>query len=59
MQRLIRWRIALPYLILLILSMAVFTAFVVNTIHRGEQDRWQSQSLETAHAIALQAEGFS
>ena len=58
MQRLIRWRIALPYLILLILSMAVFTAFVVNTIHRGEQDRWQSQSLETAHAIALQAEGL-
>jgi two-component system phosphate regulon sensor histidine kinase PhoR len=58
MQRLIRWRIALPYLILLIISMAVFTAFVVNTIHQQELDRWQSQSLETAQSIAQQAAGL-
>ncbi len=58
MQRLIRWRIALPYLILLIISMAVFTAFVVNTIHQQEQERWHTQSLETAQSIALQAQGL-
>ena len=58
MRPLIRWRIALPYLILLMLSMAVFTAFVVNTIHQQELDRWQSQSLETAQSFALQTAGF-
>ncbi|MBG0788650.1 MAG: PAS domain-containing protein [Anaerolineaceae bacterium] len=58
MQRLIRWRIALPYLILLILALAVFTSFVVNTIRQQEQDRWQSQSLATAQSIALQAQGL-
>jgi len=58
MQRLIRWRIALPYLILLIISMAVFTAFVVNTIHQQEQERWQAQTLETAQSIASQAQGL-
>jgi len=56
MRRLIRWRIALLYLFLLILSMVVFTAFVVNTINQQELDRWQSQSLETAQSIALQAQ---
>lgn len=58
MRRLIRWRIALPYLVLLVLSMAAFTAFVVNTIHQQELDRWQSQSLETAQSIARQAVDF-
>ncbi len=58
MHRLIRWRIALPYLILLILSLAVFTGFVVNTIRQQEQDRWQSQSLATAQSIGLQAQGL-
>jgi len=56
MRRLIRWRIALPYLLLLIISMVVFTAFVVNTIHQQELDRWQTQSLEAAQSIALQAQ---
>ncbi len=54
MRPLIRWRIVLPYLVLLILSMAVFTAFVVNTIHQQELDRWQVRSLETAQSFALQ-----
>ena len=54
MRPLIRWRIVLPYLVLLILSMAVFTAFVVNTIHQQELDRWQVQSLETAQSFAQQ-----
>ena len=58
MHRLIRWRIALPYLILLNLSLAVFTGFVVNTIRQQEQDRWQSQSLATAQSIGLQAQGL-
>ncbi|QRN82892.1 PAS domain-containing protein [Chloroflexota bacterium] len=58
MQRLIRWRIALPYIALLILSLAVFTGFVVNTIRQQEKDRWHSQSLETAQSIALQAQGL-
>lgn len=58
MRPLIRWRIVLPYLVLLILSMAVFTAFVVNTIHQQELDRWRVQSLETAQSFALQTAGL-
>jgi two-component system phosphate regulon sensor histidine kinase PhoR len=55
MQREIRWRIILPYLILLILSVTVFTLLVSNHIRRQEIDRWQVQSMDTARVIALEA----
>jgi two-component system phosphate regulon sensor histidine kinase PhoR len=55
MQREIRWRIILPYLVLLILSVTVFTLLVSNHIRQQETDRWQVQSLDSAQVIALAA----
>ncbi|MCB2214222.1 cell wall metabolism sensor histidine kinase WalK [bacterium] len=55
MQREIRWRIILPYLILLILSVTVFTLLVTNHIRQQETERWQDQSLDSAQVIALAA----
>ena len=55
MQRHIRWRIALPYLILLIITMAVFTLLGVNHIRQQETIRREQQLLDMAQVIALQA----
>lgn len=55
MQRRIRWRIALPYLILLVVAMTIFTILIVNHLRYQEEIRWQEQLLDTAQMIALQA----
>ena len=55
MQRRIRWRIALPYLILLILTVTVLTSLSVTYIRQQETLRWQRQLVDTAQFVALQA----
>lgn len=55
MQRRIRWRIALPYLILLILTVTVLMVLTMNHVRQQEELRWQQQLLDTAQVIALQA----
>jgi two-component system phosphate regulon sensor histidine kinase PhoR len=55
MQRRIRWRIALPYLILLVVMMTVFGLLTVNHIRQEEQILWQTQWLRTARLLAAQA----
>ncbi len=55
MQRQIRWRIVLPYLILLAVSMIVFTVLIVNLIRQQEDTQWQNQSLDTARMVAREA----
>jgi two-component system, OmpR family, phosphate regulon sensor histidine kinase PhoR len=56
MQRQIRWRIALPYLILLVLTLVVFTGLVVNHIRREEEKHWESQLTNTAEMLAARAQ---
>ncbi|MDY6873063.1 MAG: ATP-binding protein [Chloroflexota bacterium] len=55
MQREIRWRIILPYLVLLILSVTVLTLLVTSHIRQQEAERWRVQSLDSARVIALAA----
>ena len=55
MQRRIRWRIALPYLILLILTVTVLTSLSVTYIRQQETLRWQQQLVDMAQFVALQA----
>lgn len=55
MQRRIRWRIALPYLILLVVAMTIFTILIVNHLRYQEEIRCQEQLLDMAQMIALQA----
>ncbi len=55
MQRRIRWRIALPYLILLVVMMTVFSLLIVNHIRQEEQNLWQRQLMRTALVIENQA----
>jgi two-component system phosphate regulon sensor histidine kinase PhoR len=54
MQRRIRWRIALPYLILLIATVTVLTSMSVTYIRQQESFRRQQQLVNTAQLIALQ-----
>lgn len=55
MRRRIRWRIALPYLILLIVTVTVLTVMSVNHVRQQESLRRQQQLLETAQLISSQA----
>ncbi len=55
MQRQIRWRIALPYLILLVVMMTVFSLLTVSHIRQEERALWQSQWVRTARLLASQA----
>ena len=55
MLRRIRWRIALPYLILLIATVTVLTSMSVTHIRQQESFRCQQQLVNTAQFIALQA----
>lgn len=56
MRRRIRWRIALPYLILMVAMMVVFTALTIHHIRQEEYDRWEDQLLNTAQLIASETE---
>lgn len=51
MRRLIRWRIALPYLVLLAAALILLSAFVARRIRQHEAAREQSRLLETAQFI--------
>jgi two-component system phosphate regulon sensor histidine kinase PhoR len=55
MQRQVRWWIVVPYLILLAVSMTVFTTLIVNLVRQQENSQWQDQSLDTAQMIARDA----
>ncbi len=55
MQRRIRWRIALPYLILLIATVTVLTFMSVTYIRQQESLRCQRQLVNTVQLVALQA----
>jgi two-component system phosphate regulon sensor histidine kinase PhoR len=55
MLRRIRWRIALPYLILLIATVTVLISMSVTHIRQQESFRCQQQLMNTAQLIALQA----
>ena len=52
MHRRIRWRIALPYLILMVVMMTIFTVLTIQHIRQEENDRWEDQLLDTARLIA-------
>ncbi len=58
MQRQVRWRIVVPYLILLTISMVVFTILIVNLVRQQENTQWQRQSLDTAQMIARDAKSL-
>lgn len=51
----IRWRIILPYLIVLAVVFTISTIFIINTIRHNEEVRWQTQLLNTAKLISKQA----
>lgn len=55
MQRRIRWRIAIPYLILLIVTVTVLTSLSVTHIREQETFRLQQRLGDSAQLIALQA----
>ena len=56
MQRRIRWRIALPYLILLIVTVSVLASMSAAHVRQQETLRWQQQLVDTAQLVALRAE---
>jgi len=52
MQRRIRWRIALPYLILMVVMMTVFTIVIIRHIRQEETEHWEEQLLDTTQLVA-------
>ena len=52
MRRLIRWRIALPYLALLAAALIVFAVIAADRIRQQEADRTGADLLETAQFLA-------
>jgi len=56
MQRRIRWRMIIPYFILLVVVIAPFAILTVHHVHQAALDRWQSQLLRTANLIAVDAQ---
>ena len=58
MQRRIRWRIALPYLILLIATVTVLTSMSVTYIRQQESLRCQQQLVNTVQFVTLQVGGI-
>lgn len=52
MHRRVRWRIALPYLTLMVAMMTVFTALTIHHIRQEEKEHWEEQLLNTARLIA-------
>jgi two-component system phosphate regulon sensor histidine kinase PhoR len=55
MQRRIRWRITLPYLIVLIVTVTVLTSMSISHIREQETSRWQEQLVDTARFLAIEA----
>jgi two-component system, OmpR family, phosphate regulon sensor histidine kinase PhoR len=55
MQRRIRWRIALPYLVLLVVTMTVFSLLITSHIRQEEEALWREKLLAVAHLVARQA----
>lgn len=51
-----RWRIVLPFLIVLAVVFTISTIFITKYIKRYEEARWQTQLLNTARIISSQAE---
>ena len=56
MQPRIRWRRTLPFLILLVVAIVVFTVASINTIRRNETERWKAYWLEFAHLVLSDVE---
>ncbi len=54
MPRRIRWRIAIPYLVLMVLSTSVLTIILANQCRQQEEDRWQEQLLVFARILAAE-----
>ena len=52
----VRWRILLPYLLLLILSTIVLSVLITRSLHQAEENLWQEQILRTAQRIADEAQ---
>jgi two-component system phosphate regulon sensor histidine kinase PhoR len=51
----IRWRLFLPYLIVLAVVFTISTIYITNYIRRNEETRWQNHLLDTANLISIQA----
>jgi len=51
----IRWRRALPFLILLVVAIVMVTAVSVRTIRQGEVERWEAHWLDIAQLVASEA----
>lgn len=51
----IRWRLVVPFLILLVAAVIIVTAASLKTIRQGEAARWEAHFLDLAQSIALEA----
>ncbi len=58
MQRRIRWRLTLPYLILMAVAVIALTLISVNHFRQQEQTRWLSHLTNTAELIASTAQEY-
>ena len=52
MQRRIRWRIVLPYLLLLVVVVVIFSIFTINHLRQVDTQRWQLHLQQTAELLA-------
>ncbi len=52
MQRRIRWRIVLPYLIFLVVVVVIFSILTFNHLRQLDENRWQSQIIVAAKLLA-------
>jgi two-component system phosphate regulon sensor histidine kinase PhoR len=55
MQRHLRWKVILPYLLLLSVVAAVFSILTVQHLRQREIERWQTQLMNTAQWIASES----
>ena len=56
MRHQIRWRILLPYLILLVITAVVLSIVIMQTVRRSDENYQQDRLLETARRIAIEAQ---
>jgi two-component system, OmpR family, phosphate regulon sensor histidine kinase PhoR len=56
MRHQIRWRILLPYLILLVLTAIILSILLIQSVHRSEEILWKNEFLRTAQRIAVEAQ---
>jgi two-component system, OmpR family, phosphate regulon sensor histidine kinase PhoR len=54
----IRWRRALPFLILLVMAIVVVMAASVRTIRQSEMARWEAHWLDLAQLVAFEAKSY-